>query len=41
MGKTQGVSRKRLQEAVEGLEKFGWLQSSIGGVRFIPETSTT
>lgn len=38
IAKAQDIDRKRLQEAVEGLEKFGWLQSIAGGYRFIEET---
>jgi hypothetical protein len=37
MAKTQGLARKRLQEATEGLQKFGWLIPSVGGFRFCPE----
>jgi hypothetical protein len=39
MAKTQGLARKRLQEATEGLQKFGWLVPSVGGFRFLPEVS--
>src|SRR5581483_5323891 len=39
IAKGQSIDRKRLQEAVEGLEKFGWLQSIAGGYRFIEEAS--
>lgn len=40
IGKVQELPRKRLQEAVAGLEKFGWLAPSVGGFRFIPEASS-
>jgi hypothetical protein len=37
IAKAQGLSdRRRLQEAAEKLEKFGWLQPSVGGYRFSP-----
>jgi hypothetical protein len=34
VGKAQGMNRNRLREAIEGLERLGWLQPSIGGYRF-------
>jgi hypothetical protein len=40
MAKSQGLTRKRLQEATEGLQKFGWLQPALGGFRFLPEASS-
>jgi hypothetical protein len=37
IGKAQGLPRKRLHEAIGGLEKFGWVQPCIGGFRILPE----
>lgn len=37
IAKSQGLPPKRLQEATESLIKFGWLASSVGGFRFLPE----
>lgn len=37
IAKVQRIGRNRLQEAVEGLEKFGWLQSTPGGYHFLAE----
>jgi hypothetical protein len=37
IAKTQSLATKRLQEATEGLEKFGWLQPCVGGYRFLPD----
>jgi hypothetical protein len=38
IGKTHHLPRKRLQEAVEGLSKFGWIIPCVGGFRFLAET---
>lgn len=41
MAKAQGLPRKRLQEAVDGLEKFGWVQPCVGGFRILPEVTSS
>lgn len=38
IAKAQGLHRKRLQEVIEGLEKFGWVQPCVGGHRLLQET---
>ncbi len=37
IGKAQKLDRNRLQEATEGLERFGWLQPIAGGYRLLEE----
>jgi DNA-binding IclR family transcriptional regulator len=37
IGKAQGLTRSRVREAVEGLERYGWVRQAAGGVRFISE----
>jgi hypothetical protein len=37
IGNAQGLTRSRVREAVEGLERYGWVRQAAAGVRFIPE----
>ncbi len=37
IAKAQGLDRNRLQEATEGLERFGWLQTFAGGFKLLEE----
>lgn len=37
IAKAQGLDRNRLQEATDGLERFGWVQSFAGGFRLLEE----
>jgi hypothetical protein len=39
IAKSQGLNRKRRQEAVEGLQRFRYLQPCVGGFRLLPEES--
>jgi len=40
IAKAQKIDRRRLQDATETLEKFGWLIPTIGGYRFVAEEGT-
>jgi NADH:ubiquinone oxidoreductase subunit E len=37
IAKALGLPRNRLREAAESLEKYGWLKSTMGGFRIVPE----
>ncbi len=37
IAKAQGLDRNRLQEATEGLERFGWVQPFAGGYKLLEE----
>jgi hypothetical protein len=39
IGTAQKIAPKRLQEAAQGLERFGWLRPAVGGWIFLPEAS--
>lgn len=38
LAKAQGIDRRRLQDATEALERFGWLKSEAAGFQIIEDT---